>query len=80
MLLVRLRKFDEEDLYYRLYKNPDIEKILSKYAEVICLNEKDEEKISDEISNADGILVWHTKISEITLKKLNKKPQLLDMG
>ena len=26
MLLVRLRKFDEEDLYYRLYKNPDIEK------------------------------------------------------
>ena len=48
-------------------KNPDIEKILSKYAEVICLNRK-MRKISDEISNADGILVWHTKISEITLK------------
>ena len=61
-------------------KNPDIEKILSKYAEVICLNEKDEEKISDEISNADGILVWHTKISEITLKKLNKKTAIIRYG
>ena len=44
MLLVRLRKFDEEDLYYRLYKTQILKKILSKYAEVICLNEKDEEK------------------------------------
>ena len=58
-------------------KIPDIEKkILSKYAEVICLNEKDE-KISDKISDADGILVWHTNISEITLKKL-KKSRLSD--
>ena len=62
-------------------KNPDIEKkILSKYAEVICLNEKDEEKITDEISDADGILVWHTKISEITLKKLNKQTAIIRYG
>lgn len=62
-------------------KIPDIEKkILSKYAEVICLNEKDEKKISDKISDADGILVWHTNISEITLKKLKKKIAIIRYG
>ena len=56
--------------------SPDIEKkFLSDHAEIICLNEKNEKKFPDKICDADGILGWHTKLSEITskYKELNNK-------
>ena len=53
--------------------NPEIEqKVLGDDAKVICLNKKNEEDFPDEIAEADGILVWHTKITEHTIKKLKK--------
>ena len=62
-------------------KNPDIEKkIFENQAEVYCLNERDEKKFPEEISQADGLLVWHTKISEITFKKLKKHTAVVRYG
>lgn len=61
--------------------SPDIEKkFLSDHAEIICLNEKNEKKFPDKICDADGILVWHTKLSEITLKKLKKGIAIIRYG
>ena len=48
-------------------------KIFKDSAEITCLNEKDENKFPKEIEQADGLLVWHAKISELTFKKLKKK-------
>tara|TARA_A100001011_G_scaffold394757_1_gene487921 strand:+ start:2414 stop:3418 length:1005 start_codon:yes stop_codon:yes gene_type:complete len=62
-------------------QNPDLEKkILQNEAEIICLNETDENKFPKEIINADGLLVWHAKISEITLKKLKKNTAIIRYG
>ena len=61
--------------------SPDIEKkFLSDHAEIICLNEKNEKKFPDKICDADGILVRHTKLSEITLKKLKKGIAIIRYG
>ena len=62
-------------------QNPDLEKkIFQDVAEIICLNEEDEKKFPKEISEADGLLVWHTKISDITLKKLKKTSAVMRYG
>ena len=60
---------------------PDLEKkILQNEAEIICLNEEDENKFPQDISQADGLLVWHAKITDITLKKLKKKTAIMRYG
>ena len=62
-------------------KTPDLEKkIFQNEAEVICLNEADENKFPKEIGQADGLLVWHAKISDVTLKKLKKKIAIMRYG
>ena len=61
--------------------NPEIEqKVLGDDAKVICLNKKNEEDFPDEIAEADGILVWHTKITEHTIKKLKKCKAVIRYG
>ena len=37
---------------------------------VICLDQVEENKLTDEINDADVLLVWHTQISDKTLKRL----------
>lgn len=62
-------------------QNPDLEKKIFKgEAEIICLNEKDENKFPKDIGQADGLLVWHAKISDVTLKKLKKKIAIMRYG
>lgn len=61
--------------------NPDIEKkILSKTAEVICLNQEDDKKFPKEVLSADGFLVWHAKITEETINRLKKKCAIIRYG
>jgi phosphoglycerate dehydrogenase-like enzyme len=61
--------------------NPDIERdIFGENVEIICLNEEDESKFPDSIIDADAILVWHAKITEITLKRLNKCSIIIKYG
>lgn len=48
------------------------EKILGENFKIICLEEEDERLFSDEIINADAILVWHAKLSKVTFEKLEK--------
>jgi phosphoglycerate dehydrogenase-like enzyme len=61
--------------------NPDIEKnIFGDNVQIICLNEEDESKYSNEIESADGIMVWHGKISSVTLKKLKKCKIIVKYG
>ena len=54
--------------------------ILSDKAEVICLNQKNEEKFPNEIEEADGILVWHSELTEKTFKKLKKCKAIVRYG
>ena len=62
-------------------QTPDLEKkIFQNEAEIICLNEADENKFPKEITQADGLLVWHAKISDITLKKLKKNSAIIRYG
>jgi C-terminal binding protein len=62
-------------------KNSEIEqKIIGNKAQVICLNKDDEKDFPDEIKDADGILVWHTKISEFTIQKLKKCKAVIRYG
>ena len=62
-------------------KIPDLEKkIFRNEAEIICLNQKDENKLPDEISEADGLLVWHADISDITCKKFKKNVAIIRYG
>ena len=61
--------------------NPEIEqKIIGSEAQVHCLNSINEKNFPEEIKNADGLLVWHTKISDFTLKKLNKCKTIIRYG
>jgi len=61
--------------------NPDIEKkIFGDDVEIICLNEENESKYGKEIEDADGILVWHGKISSVTLKRLKKCKIIVKYG
>ena len=61
--------------------NPDIEKnIFGDDVEIICLNEENEFKYSKEIEDADGIMVWHGKISSVTLKRIKKCKIIVKYG
>ena len=45
------------------FKDSIIEKkILGNKVNVICLNQGDENKLTDEINDADVLLVWHMQI------------------
>ena len=54
--------------------------ILGNNVEVICLNQKDEEKFPDEIKEADGLLVWGSKVTEKTFKKLKRCKAVVRYG
>lgn len=61
--------------------NPDIERsVFGQDVEIVCLNEETEINYSDDIENADGILVWHGKISAETLKRLKKCKIIVKYG
>jgi C-terminal binding protein len=61
--------------------NPDIEKnIFGNDIEIVCLNQEDELKYNNEIEDADGVLVWHGKISSYTLKRLKKCKIIVKYG
>ena len=61
--------------------NPTIEKnIFGKGFNIVCLNEENEKLFSDEIIDADAILVWHARLTEFTLKKLNKCKLIVKYG
>jgi C-terminal binding protein len=60
---------------------PDIEKnIFGDDVEIICLNEENESNYGKEIEDADGIMVWHGKISSVTLKRLKKCKVIVKYG
>ena len=53
------------------FKDSIIEKkILGDEAHVICLDQIEENKFTDEIDDADILLVWHAEISDKTIKRL----------
>ena len=54
--------------------------ILGNNVEVICLNQKDEEKFPDEIKEADGLLVWGSEVTEKTFKKLKRCKAVVRYG
>ena len=61
--------------------NPDIEKkIFKNIADIVCLNESNENNFPSEISQADGLLVWHAKIGEKTFRKLKKNIAIVRYG
>lgn len=61
--------------------NPTIEKkIFGKDFNIICLNEENEKLFSDEIIDADAILVWHARLTKFTLKKLNNCKLIVKYG
>ena len=61
--------------------DPEVEKkIFKDNVKITCLNEKNENKFPKEIEQADGLLVWHAKISELTFKKLKKKVAIIRYG
>ena len=63
------------------FKKGNLEqKIFKNIAKVICLNKKDENSFPKEIEEADGLLVWHTKISEKTIKKIKKCKAIVRYG
>lgn len=62
-------------------KTPDIEKkILGKKVKIINLGIKKEEKFPEAIKDADGILVWHTNLTEKTFKRLKKCKAIIRYG
>ena len=75
----KINRFMKKIFITDYIKNPDIEK---RFLRTKChtLNERDEKKFPEEISQADGLLVWHTKISEITFKKLKKHTAVVRYG
>ena len=61
--------------------NPDIEKkIFGEGVNIVCLNEEDENKFSEEIVDADAILVWHAIITEKTLRRLKQCKIIVKYG
>ena len=63
------------------FKETSIEKkIIGDKANIICLNQIDESKLSDQINDADVILVWHTEITDKTLKKLKNCKAIIRYG
>ena len=47
---------------------------------VICLDQVEENKLTDEINDADVLLVWHTQISDKTLKRLKNCKAIIRYG
>lgn len=61
--------------------NPSIEKkILGKFANVVCLKEKNYKNFPKQIYDADGLLVWHSQINNETIKKLKKNCVIIRYG
>lgn len=61
--------------------NADIEKeIIGKHAEVICLDSPNEKDLPEIISEADGILVWHTEINKSAIEKLKNCKSIIRYG
>jgi C-terminal binding protein len=62
-------------------ETPDIEQeVFGKEVEIICLNEEHEDNFPESISEADAVLVWHTKITELTIKRLKKCKAIVRYG
>ncbi|MBE9491781.1 MAG: C-terminal binding protein, partial [Bacteroidetes bacterium] len=62
-------------------ETPDIEQeVFGKEVEIICLNEEQEENFPESISEADAVLVWHAKITELTIKRLKKCKAIVRYG
>ena len=60
---------------------PTIEKkIFGKDFNIVCLDQEDEKLFSNEIIDADVILVWHAKITKVTLKRLNNCKLIVKYG
>ena len=63
------------------FKNSDVEKkIFKNFAKVHVLNCSNEANLPKTINNADGLLVWHTKISSLTIKKLKNCKAIVRYG
>tara|TARA_B100000989_G_scaffold204258_1_gene154578 strand:- start:2023 stop:3033 length:1011 start_codon:yes stop_codon:yes gene_type:complete len=63
------------------FKDSIIEKkILGDKVNVVCLDQVEENKLTDEIDDADVLLVWHTQISDKTLKRLKKCKAIIRYG
>ena len=62
------------------FKDSIIEKILGDKVNVICLDQVEENKLTDEINDADVLLVWHTQISDKTLKRLKNCKAIIRYG
>ncbi len=61
--------------------NPEIEKsIFGEDIQIVCLNQEEESNYGKEIEDADGILVWHGKMTSYTLKKLTKCKIIVKYG
>ncbi len=55
-------------------------KIFGKSVKVICLNKKNENNFPHAIKEADGLLVWHTNITQQTIKNLKKCKGIVRYG
>jgi len=63
------------------FNESKIEKnIFGKSFQIICLNSKNENDFPNIISDADGLLVWHSNISEKTLIKLKHCKAIVRYG
>lgn len=62
-------------------EQPDIEyDMLGKNVKIICFGENDEQKFSDEIEDADILLVWHAEITKKTINRLKKCKAIMRIG
>ncbi len=63
------------------FKDSIIEKkIFGNKADIICLDQIEEGKLTDDINDADILLVWHTEISEKTLVRLKNCKAIIRYG
>ncbi len=61
--------------------NPTIEKkVFGRSFNIVCLGEENEKLFSDEIVDADAILVWHARLTKFTLKKLSNCKLIVKYG
>lgn len=62
-------------------ETPDIEQeVFGREVEIICLNEEHEQNFPESTSEADAVLVWHAKITELTIKRLKKCKAIVRYG
>ena len=61
--------------------DPYIERqVFGDSVEIICLNTYNEKQISDEICDADVLMVWHVEITRYTIDRLKKCKAILRIG